>query len=87
MSALPSRQRSRHPRTPRPKPHWSMSCPIERRRLPGGQEIATADLNLIEVATASILVPHYMPLTEFALFIGIPTLVIGFIWGRSLLAR
>jgi hypothetical protein len=39
------------------------------------------------VATASILVPHYMPLTEFALFIGIPTLVIGFIWGRSLLAR
>jgi hypothetical protein len=32
-------------------------------------------------------VPHYVPLTEFALFMGIPTLVIGSIWGLSLLAR
>jgi hypothetical protein len=30
MSALPSRQRPR--RRPRPKPHWSMSRPIELRR-------------------------------------------------------
>jgi hypothetical protein len=28
-----------------------------------------------------------MPLTEFALFMGVPILVIGSIWGPSLLAR
>jgi hypothetical protein len=40
------------------------------------------------VATASILVPHYMPLKEFALFtLGISTLVIGFIWGLRQLEK